>query len=101
MLSTTSLWDVIVLNRAAEDDSDDHSRNTVTEQELFWLSKEIPPMPLAVLILCKRDELSYEAAGRVLGISNHMVKKHLSDAIARCTVQANKRSNARTRDTVR
>ena len=45
---------------------------------------QLSPRCRAAVILQYRDGLSYEAIGERLGVSIHMVKKYLSQAIAHC-----------------
>jgi len=45
----------------------------------------------ATLLLCGRDGMTYEEAGKKLGKSPNTVKKWLADARAHCHVRANRR----------
>ncbi len=44
----------------------------------------LPPLPRAALLLQRRDGLSYAEIAARLGTTRHMVKKHLSRAMAAC-----------------
>jgi RNA polymerase sigma factor (sigma-70 family) len=77
--------------RIAEESSGDQLRTpSETEQFLAWVVKPLPPLMAAVLVLCKRDGYSYREAGERLGISHHLVKKYLFEAVARCSDRAKK-----------
>lgn len=54
------------------------------EQQLESILAELPPLYRAVLVLRKRDGLSYLEIARTLDISVHTVKKYLARAVARC-----------------
>ncbi len=53
------------------------------ERQLEEVLGELPPTHLAVLLLHKRDGLSYEAVAEQLGISVHTVQKYLYQAKTR------------------
>lgn len=44
----------------------------------------LPPLPRAALLLQRRDGLGYAEIAARLGTTKHMVKKHLSRAMAAC-----------------
>ena len=54
------------------------------EQQLESILAELPPLYRAVLVLRKRDGLSYLEISRTLDISVHTVKKYLARAVAQC-----------------
>lgn len=60
------------------------------EQELARITKHLPRHLKATLLLCGRDGMTYEEAGKKLGRSPNTVKKWLADARAHCTVRANR-----------
>ena len=54
-----------------------------------WLDnalQQLPPTHQAVLLLVKRDGLSYEEAARTMGLSVHTIEKYLVEARARLRV---------------
>ena len=65
----------------AEDDSLDCAQDTADRQELLKIFGALPRMQRAVLILCKRDGLSYRETAEFLGISQRMVKRHIASAL--------------------
>ena len=65
----------------AEADSVDCAQATADRQELLRLFETLPRMERAVLILCKRDRLSYRETAEFLGISQRTVKRHLASAL--------------------
>ncbi len=71
--------------RALPDELADHLN---AERMVEKMLKTLPPMHQAVLVLCKRDGLSYEEVARKLCISTHTVKKYLYEAKARITASA-------------
>jgi RNA polymerase sigma factor (sigma-70 family) len=54
------------------------------QQQLESMLAELPPLYRAVLVLRKRDGLSYSEVARTLDISVHTVKKYLARAVAQC-----------------
>lgn len=50
-------------------------------RELERLMQPLPPLYRAIILMCKRDGLTYAQAGRKLGISVHTVKKYLHRAM--------------------
>jgi RNA polymerase sigma factor (sigma-70 family) len=54
------------------------------EQQLQSILAELAPLYRAVLVLRKRDGLSYLEIARTLDISVHTVKKYLARAVAQC-----------------
>jgi RNA polymerase sigma-70 factor (ECF subfamily) len=61
------------------------------QEELMQIMKKLPPILRATLLLCTRDELTYEEAAKKLGITPHAIKKYLSEARARFDLLANRR----------
>jgi len=53
-------------------------------RQLETVLAELPPLYRAVLVLRKRDGLSYSEIARTLDISVHTVKKYLARAVAQC-----------------
>ena len=76
---------------AADGWVNDPQNTAETEQEIAWLTKHLPPILLATLLLCGRDGLTQEEAAKRLGKSPHAVKKYLAEARTRCQVRANRR----------
>jgi RNA polymerase sigma-19 factor, ECF subfamily len=52
------------------------------ERQLESMLARLPPLYAAILVMKKRDGLSYEEIARELGISIHTVKKYISRAVA-------------------
>jgi RNA polymerase sigma-70 factor (ECF subfamily) len=68
---------------------DNAARNTDSFELQNWLEnalKQLPPAHQAVLLLVKRDGLSYEEAAIKTGLSVHTVEKYLVEARARLRV---------------
>jgi RNA polymerase sigma-19 factor, ECF subfamily len=63
--------------------SDDFVASDEIERELENVLKKLPPVHRSILILRKRDGLSYPEIARELGISVHTVKKYLFQASAK------------------
>jgi RNA polymerase sigma factor (sigma-70 family) len=55
-----------------------------TAEQLERVLSQLPPLYRQVLVLQKRDGLSYEEVAKALGISRHTVKKYLFRALAQC-----------------
>ena len=70
---------------------EDPQNTTEVEQELARITKHLPRHLKATLLLCERDGMTYEEAGKKLGKSPNTVKKWLADARAHCHVRANRR----------
>src|SRR5262249_27959627 len=62
---------------------DELTMQLALERQLEGILSELPPTHLAVLLLHKRDGLSYEAVAERLGISIHTVQKYLYQAKTR------------------
>ena len=54
------------------------------QQQIEAMLAGLPPLYRAVLVLRKRDGLSYAEIARTLDISVHTVKKYLARAVAQC-----------------
>jgi RNA polymerase sigma factor (sigma-70 family) len=65
------------LNRLSRGWADDASAELAAEQQLVHLLKELPPLYGAVLILNRRDGLSYTQIGERLKISVSQVRRYL------------------------
>ncbi len=74
---------------ATADASVDQEQHTAIEQELALLQKILPPLHLAALVLHKRDGYSQAEIAKVIGKSTETVRKYISEAIARWTVERN------------
>jgi RNA polymerase sigma-70 factor (ECF subfamily) len=57
---------------------------TEVAQRLGAALSELPPTPRAAVVLHLRDGLTYGEIGAQIGVSDSMVKKHLSAALAQC-----------------
>lgn len=75
------------VNHASEALGDRPEERVRIEQDILRALSQIPPMHAAILILHKRDGLSYEEVAAELGISVHTVKKYLTEARARIRMQ--------------
>jgi RNA polymerase sigma-19 factor, ECF subfamily len=80
-------FDSEVLQQAAEHPehvADDRLADELNAQRTVEsLLEKLPATHRAVLVLCKRDGLSYEEIAEKLGISEHTVKKYVYEAKAR------------------
>jgi RNA polymerase sigma factor (sigma-70 family) len=70
--------------RTAEPLATEASDRMEIEQQLESILADLPPLYRAVLVLRKRDGLSYLEIARTLDISVHTVKKYLARAVAQC-----------------
>ncbi len=71
-----------VAERTAEASSEGERSGDAREVER--LLEQLPPLYRAILVLRKRDGLSYAEIAQQLGISVHTVKKYLARAVAKC-----------------
>ena len=62
----------------------DMSDEMEAADQLRHLLNRLPPHLATVLVLCKRNGLTYKEAAVQLGLSTQTVKKHLAAASARC-----------------
>jgi RNA polymerase sigma-19 factor, ECF subfamily len=80
-------FDSEALQQAAEDPEhvlpDELAEQLSTERLVEMMLQDLPAMHRAVLVLCKRDGMSWDEAAEKLGISVHTVKKYLYEAKAR------------------
>ena len=53
-------------------------------QRIDRVFAQLPPLPRAALLLQHRDGLTYDQIAVHLGTTKHMVKKHLTRAMAQC-----------------
>jgi RNA polymerase sigma-19 factor, ECF subfamily len=58
-------------------------RRANTERELTRLLRQLPPVERAIIVMQKRDGLSYEEVAEKLDLSVHTVKKYLFRALLR------------------
>jgi len=82
-------WDPGLLTELVESGGQPPSKNepenqALASEELHFVLQKLQPTLRAVLILQKRDGLSYEEIGEKLGLSAHTVKKYLYRALALC-----------------
>jgi RNA polymerase sigma factor (sigma-70 family) len=83
------IFDSDMAEALVEDGRDDVARNADSLELQNWLDnalKQLPPAHQAVLLLVKRDGLSYEEAAAKTGLSVHTVEKYLVEARARLRV---------------
>ncbi len=71
-----------IAERTAEASSEGERSGDAREVER--LLEQLPPLYRAILVLRKRDGLSYAEIAQQLGISVHTVKKYLARAVAKC-----------------
>ncbi len=85
---TPVMFDSQALEEAAEQgielQAGDEPERLGAEQQIEVMLAGLPPLYRAVLILRKRDGMSYAEIARTLGISVHTVKKYLARAVAQC-----------------
>lgn len=83
-------FDSEALERAAEHPAVDLAEGADAGDQLDMarqiddLLEPLPPLYRAILLLRKRDGLSYPEIAQTLGISVHTVKKYLARAVAQC-----------------
>jgi RNA polymerase sigma-70 factor (ECF subfamily) len=81
-------FDSEILERLAETPlqlpADEVSARLCGAEELEAVLCQLPALYRAVLILRKRDGLSYSEIGKALDLSPHTVKKYLARALAQC-----------------
>lgn len=63
--------------------AEEHWRTLSTEAELARLFAQLPPVEQAIVLLQKRDGLSYKEVAEQLDLSVHTVKKYLFRALLR------------------
>lgn len=63
--------------------ADDMADRLNIQRQLEHALAELPEVHRAVLLMCKRDGLTYQEVARATGISIHMVEKHLIQARAK------------------
>src|SRR5262245_55107180 len=68
-----------------EEPPDELTQRLIAQQQLKQLLQELPDMHRNVLLLRKRDGLSWTEIAEQLGISAHTVKKYLYEARAKLT----------------
>jgi len=82
------VFDSEALDQAAENPREpfayEASERLSAEQQVESMLTGLPPLYRAVLVLRKRDGLSYSEIARTLDISVHTVKKYLARAVAQC-----------------
>jgi RNA polymerase sigma factor (sigma-70 family) len=59
----------------------EETRQTDAIRELERLMDDLPPLHRAIILMCKRDGMSYAQAAHKLGVSVHTVKKYLHRAM--------------------
>lgn len=69
---------------AAEDSVEDTAARAQRGQRLQALLAELPERTRAVLVMQYRDGLSYKQIAERMGVSPHMVKKHVVRGLAHC-----------------
>ncbi|MBL8265889.1 RNA polymerase sigma factor [Steroidobacter sp.] len=81
-------YDSQIADRAGEQPPDHVSPDEMalqldTQRQLQRALADLPELHRALILLCKRDGLTYEEAAKATGISVHMVEKHLIQARAK------------------
>lgn len=66
----------------SSDSEDDAGAQVDVERELEHLLRQLPPLYQAIIVMQKRDGLSYVQIAQALGISVHTVKKYLQRALS-------------------
>lgn len=69
---------------AAEESVEDAAERAQRRQHLQILLGTLPERTRAVLVMQYRDGLSYKQIGERLGVSSHMVKKHVVRGLSVC-----------------
>lgn len=72
------------VSEAVSDHPQLEDERLANEQRVTALLERLPPLYRAILVLRKRDGLSYDEIARQLAISVHTVKKYLARAVAMC-----------------
>lgn len=73
-----------IAEQSADITEDGLEERLSTHQQLERVLRQIPPIYRAVLLLQKRDGLSYAEIAQELGLSVHTVQKYLFRALAHC-----------------
>ncbi|WP_184451714.1 MULTISPECIES: sigma-70 family RNA polymerase sigma factor [unclassified Xanthomonas] len=69
---------------AAGDDVEDSTHQRQRQQHLQALLADLPSRTRAVLVMQYRDGLSYKQIAERMGVSPHMVKKHVVRGLSAC-----------------
>ncbi|MBB5876594.1 RNA polymerase sigma factor [Xanthomonas sp. LMG 9002] len=69
---------------AAGDDVEDSAHQRQRQQHLQALLADLPARTRAVLVMQYRDGLSYKQIAERMGVSPHMVKKHVVRGLSAC-----------------
>jgi len=77
-------FEAVAQQLAAEDSVEDAAARTQRGQRLQALLATLPERTRAVLVMQYRDGLSYKQIGERMGVSPHMVKKHVVRGLAHC-----------------
>lgn len=70
-------------DRVGDPSAEEQWQTMSTERELTRLFSQLPPVEQAILLLQKRDGLSYKEVAKRLDLSIHTVKKYLFRALLR------------------
>jgi len=70
-------------DQVGDSSAEEQWRTMNTERELTRLFAQLPPVEQAILLLQKRDGLSYKEVAKKLDLSVHTVKKYLFRALLR------------------
>jgi RNA polymerase sigma-70 factor (ECF subfamily) len=70
--------------RASDAGPDEQGDKVADAQQIDSVLGRLPPLYLAILVLRKRDGLSYQEIAQQLDVSIHTVKKYLARALAIC-----------------
>lgn len=74
--------DPMTMERLCRQAADDASAELAAEQQLVHLLKELPPLYGAVLLLTRRDGLSYSQVATRLKLSTSQVRRYLGLTLA-------------------
>lgn len=71
-----------IMERASEALSDRPEESLIVHQQLEQSLQRIPPKHAAILLMAKRDGMTYAEIAAELGLSAHSVHKYLQEALA-------------------
>lgn len=77
-------FEAVAQQLAADDCVEDAAARAQRGQRLQALLATLPERTRAVLVMQYRDGLSYKQIGKRMGVSAHMVKKHVVRGLAHC-----------------
>lgn len=69
---------------APEGSAEDQVERELRRRRLAEVLERLPPRCRAVMIMQYRDGMTYQQMAKELGVSTHMIKKHVTKALALC-----------------